>query len=68
LATILEGKGNHSGAIHHLKQVLTVDPNFLDGGHVEKLLLAVSCHLKFSTSGYTVLQEDNGEVSAYDHT
>lgn len=61
LASVLEGKGNHSGAIHHLKQVLAVGPNFLDGGRVEKHLLAVSCHLKFSASGYTILQEDSGE-------
>ncbi|XP_021915404.1 tetratricopeptide repeat protein 17 isoform X2 [Zootermopsis nevadensis] len=49
LASVLEGKGNHTGAIHHLKQVLTIDPDFLEDGHVEKYLLAVSCQLKFST-------------------
>jgi len=60
----LEGKGNHSGALHHLKQVLNVDPNFLDDGRVEKHLHAVSCHLKFRASGFTILQEDSDEVSA----
>lgn len=65
LASVLEEKGNHSGAIHHLKQVLSVDPNFLDGGRVEKHLLAISCHLKFSASGYIILKEDSGEVSAW---
>jgi len=63
----LEGKGNHSGALHHLKQVLTIDPNFLDDGRVEKHLLAVSCHLKFRASGFTILQEDSDEVSTNEH-
>ncbi|PNF37345.1 hypothetical protein B7P43_G00484 [Cryptotermes secundus] len=53
LASVLDGKGNHTGAIHHLKQVLTVNPNFLEGGDVEKYLVAVSCREKFSASGYT---------------
>jgi len=43
---------------------LTVDPNFLDDGRVEKHLHAVSCHLKFRASGFTILQEDSDEVSA----
>jgi len=64
LASVLEGKGNHTGAIHHLKQVLTVDPDFLEDGHVQKYLLAVSCRLKFSANGYTTSTQDSSKVSA----
>jgi hypothetical protein len=65
LASVLEGKGNHTGAIHHLKQVLTVDPDFLEDGSVEKYLLAVSCHLKFSTSVCATSTQEGPEVSGF---
>lgn len=65
MASVLEGKGNHTGAIHHLKQVLTVDPDFLEDGSVEKYLLAVSCHLKFSTSVCATSTQEGPEVSGF---
>jgi hypothetical protein len=63
---VLDGKGNHSGAIHHLKQVLTVSPNFLEGGDIEKYLLAVSCRQKFGASGRTTSSaQDSPEVRTF---
>jgi hypothetical protein len=54
---------------------LTVDPDFLEDGRVEKYLLAVSCHLKFSTSVCTTTTtttttiitstQDSPKVSAF---
>ncbi|XP_069702487.1 tetratricopeptide repeat protein 17 isoform X1 [Periplaneta americana] len=61
LASVLEGKGNHTGAIHHLKQVLSVDPDFLEDGRMEKYLLAITCNLKFSNMGSTTSTQDNPE-------
>jgi hypothetical protein len=63
---VLDGKGNHSGAIHHLKQVLAVNPNFLEDGDIEKYLLAVSCRQKFGASRHPASSaHDNLEVRTF---
>ncbi|PSN33796.1 hypothetical protein C0J52_19498 [Blattella germanica] len=61
LASVLVGKGNYTGAIHHLKQVLKVDPDFLEDGGVEKYLMSVSCRQKFSNSGSTTSTQETSE-------
>nr|CAD7201096.1 unnamed protein product [Timema douglasi] len=48
LASLYSTKGNFSGASHHLKQVLRVDPDFISEGLVEHLQLVMSCREKFS--------------------
>ncbi|CAG2056994.1 unnamed protein product [Timema podura] len=48
LASLYSTKGNFSGAAHHLKQVLRVDPDFISEGLAEHLLLVMSCREKFS--------------------
>jgi hypothetical protein len=46
--------------------VLIVNPNFLEGGDIEKYLLAVSCRQKFSASGYTATSaQDSPEVGTF---
>jgi hypothetical protein len=43
-----------------------MNPNFLEGGDVEKYLLAVSCSQKFSASGYTTSSaQDSPEVGTF---
>nr|CAD7590241.1 unnamed protein product [Timema genevievae] len=48
LASLYSTKGNFSGAAHHLKQVLRVDPDFISEGLAEHLLLVMLCREKFS--------------------
>ena len=59
---MLVEKGNHTGAIHHLKQVLKVDSDFLENSQVEKYFTTVSCRQKFSVSESTTSSHEVTEV------
>ncbi|XP_031782231.1 tetratricopeptide repeat protein 17 isoform X2 [Nasonia vitripennis] len=48
--TLLHIKGNYSGAIHHLKQALRVEPHAMSG-HATTMLQTIACQERFSTSG-----------------
>ena len=47
LALLLNIKGNHTGAIHYLKQTLRVDSNLYDGKAL-MLLKTLACREKFN--------------------
>ncbi|KAK7872505.1 hypothetical protein R5R35_014291 [Gryllus longicercus] len=52
LGLVLEAQSNHSGAIHHLKKVLEIQPNYL-GGQARNLLRAAACREQFSNTPLT---------------
>ncbi|XP_058790229.1 tetratricopeptide repeat protein 17 isoform X2 [Phymastichus coffea] len=47
--TLLHIKGNYSGAIHHLKQTLRVEPHAMDGRAIT-MLQTIACQERFSTT------------------
>ena len=47
--TLLHIKGNYSGAIHHLKQTLRVEPHAMDG-RAMTMLQTIACQERFSTT------------------
>ncbi|XP_067009164.1 tetratricopeptide repeat protein 17 [Anabrus simplex] len=50
MALVLETRGNHSGAVIHLRQILGVDPGYL-GGRAQEIHRAAACMSRFEGLG-----------------